>query len=128
MSDPKPKRPRKTLLDKFLDNVSERLGQQTGLREDEITPPSSPAKDQPLASSFFQRGSNSGTPSSVRSFGDREVNQGSKVKRSLRVFTRQPEGDSMAVTGHDGSRVYLKMNEQVEKSGQDVKVSNEYEY
>eukprot|EP00057_Strongylocentrotus_purpuratus_P030065 XP_780624.3 PREDICTED: chromosome transmission fidelity protein 18 homolog [Strongylocentrotus purpuratus] len=106
--DPNPKRTRRTLLDRFLDNVSERLG-ETKPREDEITPPPTPNKDE---LGQFGGPNHPLTPSSIGSVGDGRAGQRSNVKRSLRVFTRQPEGESMKVTGSDGSRVFLKMKEE----------------
>ncbi|XP_071510650.1 chromosome transmission fidelity protein 18 homolog [Diadema antillarum] len=86
IKDPDPKRPRKTLLDKFRDNALERRGEKN-LRDLEITPPPTPDKGR----------------------GDGTLPSRAGGKRSLRVLTRQPEGESVKVTGQDGQRVFLKM-------------------
>ncbi|XP_063961943.1 chromosome transmission fidelity protein 18 homolog [Lytechinus pictus] len=119
--DPNPKRPRKTLLDRFLDNVSERLDQSKP-HEDEITPPPTPNKDGigPLGPDHPL------TPSSIGSLGDERAGQRSNVKRSLRVFTRQPEGESMKVTGVDGRRVFLKMKEEYDPTQVTKKFDSKY--
>lgn len=127
VKDPTPKRPRKTLLDRFLDNVNERLGNPKPPCQDEITPPQSPLKEdfeRLFPSQRSQRGT--GTPSSVRSTGEGVIGQRSNVRRSLRVFTRQPEGESMRVTGHDGQRVFLKMKEDSDSNHCAKKFASKY--